>query len=316
MQALSRGSSPIGTVTLPMDTLDRSPSDRKAADKAWADRTWPSADGLTLHFRDYPGAADAVPVVILHGLTRNARDAAPLAEKLAGGRRVLVPEMRGRGMSDYASDSATYNPVQYVADLKGLLDQEGIDRFVAIGTSLGGLMTMLLALEQPDRIAAAALVDVGPEIDPEGIAKIREYVGQGGSFPTWMHAARALQEVHGAVHPDFALEDWLAMAKRVMVLGSGGRIAYDYDMGIAAPFNSDAAPPATDLWPAFEALAGRPLLLLRGETSAILSRATADEMQRRVPALDVVTVPRTGHAPTLAEPESLAAIDRLLAQVA
>ena len=193
-----------------MDTLDRSTSERKAAEKAWADRTWPSADGLTLHFRDYPGAADAVPVVILHGLTRNARDAAPLAEKLAGERRVLVPEMRGRGMSDYAPDSASYNPVQYVADLKALLDQEGIVRFVAIGTSLGGLMTMLLALEQPQRIVAAALVDVGPEIDPEGIAKIREYVGQGGSFPTWIHAAHALQEVHGAVHPDFALEDWLA----------------------------------------------------------------------------------------------------------
>lgn len=300
----------------PMDNLDRPPSERKPVDKPWVDRTWLSGDGLSLHFRDYAGAPNALPVIILHGLTRNARDGAGLAERLSGQRRVLVPEMRGRGGSDYAADSATYNPVQYVADLKALLAQEGIDRFVAIGTSLGGLMTMLLALEQPQRVAAAALVDVGPEIDPEGIARIRDYVGQGGSFPTWIHAARALQEVHGEAHPDFALEDWLAMAKRVMVLGSGGRIAYDYDMGIAEPFNSDAAPPATDLWPGFEALTGRPLLLLRGETSTILSRATADEMKRRVPALEVVTVPRTGHAPTLAEPESLAAIDRLLAQVA
>ena len=160
------------------------------------------------------------------------------------------------------------------------------------------------------------LVDVGPAIDEAGIAAIRDYVGQGGSFPTWMHAARALQEVHGASHPDFALTDWLAMAKRVMVLGANGRVVYDYDMGIAEPFNTVAAPPAADLWPGFEALAGRPLLLLRGATSAILARATADEMKRRVPALEVVTVPRTGHAPTLAEPESRAAIDRLLAQVA
>ncbi len=299
-----------------MDSLDRSSLDRKPLEKAWTDRYWQSLDGLTLHFRDYPGRDDRPPVIALHGLTRNARDAAALAERLAGEWRVVVPEMRGRGMSDYAGESATYNPIQYVTDLKALLAQEGIERFVSIGTSLGGLMTMLLALEDPARIAAAALVDVGPVLDEAGIAQIREYVGQGGSFPTWIHAARALQEVHGAVHPDFALSDWLAMAKRVMALGANGRIAYDYDMGIAAPFSAAAAPAAVDMWPAFEALAGRPLLLLRGENSAILSQETADEMKRRIPALEVVAVPRTGHAPTLAEDGSLAAIDALLAQVA
>jgi pimeloyl-ACP methyl ester carboxylesterase len=298
-----------------MDNLDRAPADRNTNVKPWTDRYWQSGDGLTLHFRDYPGPADAVPVIVLHGLTRNAREAAATAERLAGERRVLAPDMRGRGMSDYASDSSTYTPLHYVADLKGLLDQEGIERFVAIGTSLGGLMTMLLALDQPERIAGAALVDVGPEIDADGIAHIREYVGQGGSFPTWIHAARALQEIHGAVHPQFTLDDWLAMAKRLMVLGANGRVAYDYDMRIAEPFNTAAAPPAADLWPAFEALRGRPLVLLRGETSAILSADTAREMTRRVPELEVVTVPGTGHAPTLSEPESIAAIDTLLAKV-
>jgi pimeloyl-ACP methyl ester carboxylesterase len=298
-----------------MDNLDRASADRNTNAKPWADRYWQSADGLTLHFRDYPGPVGHTPVIVLHGLTRNAREAAATAERLAGERRVLAPDMRGRGMSDYASDSATYNPLHYVADLKALLEQERIERFVAIGTSLGGLMTMLLALEQPERIAAAALVDVGPEIDEEGISRIREYVGQGGSFPTWMHAARALQDIHGAVHPQFALDDWLAMAKRLMVLGANGRVAYDYDMRIAEPFNTEAAPPAADLWPAFEALRGRPLLLLRGETSAILSAETAREMKRRAPELEVVTVPGTGHAPTLSEPDSIAAIDALLAQV-
>jgi pimeloyl-ACP methyl ester carboxylesterase len=298
-----------------MDNLDRTSAERNTNAKPWTDRYWQSADGLTLHFRDYPGPADRTPVIVLHGLTRNAREAAATAERLAGERRVLAPDMRGRGMSDYASDSATYNPLHYVADLKTLLAQENIERFVAIGTSLGGLMTMLLAFEQPDRIAGAALVDVGPEIDAEGIARIRDYVGQGGSFPTWIHAARALQDIHGAVHPQFALDDWLAMAKRLMVLGANGRVAYDYDMRIAEPFNTEATPPAADLWPAFEALRGRPLLLLRGETSAILSAETAREMKRRVPELEVVTVPGTGHAPTLSEPESIAAIDALLAQV-
>lgn len=298
-----------------MDTLDRASADRNANAKPWTDRYWQSGDGLRLHFRDYPGRDDRTPVVVLHGLTRNSREAAATAERLAGERRVLAPDMRGRGMSDYASDSATYTPMHYVADLKALLEQEGIERFVAVGTSLGGLMAMLLAFEQPERIAAAALVDVGPEIDAEGIARIREYVGQGGSFPTWIHAARALQDIHGAVHPQFALDDWLAMAKRLMVLGANGRVAYDYDMRIAEPFNTVAAPPAADLWPAFEALRGRPLLLLRGETSAILSADTAREMKRRAPELEVVTVAGTGHAPTLSEPESIAAIDALLAKV-
>jgi pimeloyl-ACP methyl ester carboxylesterase len=292
------------------------PARRSSGERAWTDRTWQSADGLALHFRDYAGRGDRPPVIVLHGLTRNARDGAALAARLAGDRRVLVPEMRGRGESAYARDPASYNPIQYVEDLIALLDAEGIARFVSIGTSLGGLMTMLLALSQPERIAAAALVDVGPEIEPEGIAAIREYVGQGGSFPTWIHAARALAEVHRAAHPDFALEDWLAMAKRTMLLGANGRIAYDYDMGIAQPFAAPGGAVPPDLWSAFEALGGRPLLLVRGELSRILSADTAREMQCRVPALEVVEVPRTGHAPTLDDASSLAAIDRLLAQVA
>jgi pimeloyl-ACP methyl ester carboxylesterase len=289
---------------------------RPAPARAWTERSWQSDDGLTLCFRDYPGPTDRPPVIPLHGLTRNGRDSVDLAEHLAGSWRVIVPEMRGRGRSAYATDTASYTPLQYVADLKRLLDQENIARFVAIGTSLGGLMTMLLALDQPDRIAAAVLVDVGPQIEPEGLARIREYVGQGGSFPTWMHAARTLQELHRSAHPDYGLEDWLAMAKRLMALGANGRIAYDYDMGIAEPFQTAEGAVPVDMWPAFEALAGRPLLLVRGELSTILSEATAQEMRRRVPELEVVTVPRTGHAPTLSEPEALAAVERLLARVA
>lgn len=283
--------------------------------RAWSDRSWSSADGLTLRFRDYPGRNVRPPIVALHGLTRNARDASSLAERLSGDWRVIVPEMRGRGMSDYAKDPRTYNPLQYVEDLKRMLDQEAIDRFIAIGTSLGGLITMLLALEQPERIAGAVLVDVGPEIDPHGIARIREYVGQGGSYPTWIHAARALEEIHAGAHPDYSLEDWLAMAKRLMILGANGRIAYDYDMGIAEPFQSTEGVAPTDLWPAFEALRGRPLTIVRGELSTILSEATSNEMLRRLPEAELVTVPRTGHAPTLAEPEAMAGIERLLAKI-
>lgn len=285
-------------------------------DRPWADRYWETADGLRLHYRDYAGDAGKNPVLCMHGLTRNARDFAELAERIAPSRRVIVPEMRGRGMSDYARDSATYNPAQYAADVERLLAEQRIDRFIAVGTSLGGLMTMLMAAAKPGRIAGAVLNDVGPVIEEGGLEAIRGYVGQGRSFQTWMHAARALKEAHGDSHPTFQTEDWLAMAKRVMVLGQGGRISFDYDMAIAEPFNAapgNAAPP--DLWLAFEALADVPMVLVRGALSNILSASTVAQMQVRNRKLTPVCVPDTGHAPLLTEPEVSAAIDTLLAQV-
>lgn len=286
----------------------------------WVDRYWESPDGLTLHFRDYPadsgpGHAARPPLLCMHGLTRNARDFAPLAQHLAGEWRLIVPEMRGRGMSEYAKDYMTYNPLTYVADVETLLAQEGIERFVAVGTSLGGLMTMLLAAKDATRLAGVILNDIGPDINPAGIERIRQYVGQGRSYPSWMHAARALQEVHGAAYPAFGIEQWLDMAKRGMVLQPNGRIGLDYDMNIAEPFQQDdgAAPP--DLWPAFDALRDAPLLVLRGGLSDVLTPATLAEMQRRHPDAEVVTVPDVGHAPMLDEPASRAAIARLLAKV-
>ena len=109
----------------------------------YTDQYWMSPDGLKLHYRDYAGRDDRPVVLCLHGLTRNARDFADLAEHLSGDWRVIVPEMRGRGMSEYAKDSSSYSPITYVADVEALLAELGITRFVSIGTSMGGLMTML-----------------------------------------------------------------------------------------------------------------------------------------------------------------------------
>ena len=292
-------------------------------DKPFSHHHWQSADGLSLHFRDYPGGDGASsdgrpPVICLHGLTRNARDFEALAPHIAAqGWRVLVPEMRGRGRSAYAPDPSTYVVPTYVADLLALLGQEGIERFVSIGTSMGGLITMGLAAISPERIAAVVLNDVGPVVEPAGLERIKAYVGQGRSFPTWMHAARALAELHGETYPGYALEDWLAMAKRTMVLVSNGRIAFDYDMKIAEPiFASDQAAVPPDLWPMLRALAGRPALLVRGAHSPILSAATLDDMAAALPGARSVTVPATGHAPTLDEPEVRVAIDAMLREVA
>ena len=288
-------------------------------DSEFSEASWQSPDGLELYFRDYAamgGGSDSgkVPVVCLHGLTRNSRDFEGLAPHIASlGHRVIVPDMRGRGQSAYADDSASYAVPTYIADVMALFAQEGIERFVSVGTSMGGLMTMLIAQFAPDKLAGAVINDIGPVVDPHGIDKIKTYLGKGGSFPTWMHAARNLEEVHGESHPSFDTNDWIAMAKRSMTLCSNGRIAFDYDMKIADPFNGadeNAVPP--DLWPGFEALATKPLLLVRGGLSTILSADTLAEMQRRAPDADTVVVRDAGHAPTLDEPDVRSAIEALL----
>ena len=282
----------------------------------FTDGYWTSRDGLQLHYRDYAGRADRPPVLCLPGLTRNARDFEELAERLAGEWRVICVELRGRGDSAYAKDSATYNPLQYLEDLGELFAQAGLEQVIAVGTSLGGLLTMLLAATTPERLAGALLNDIGPEVDPTGIERIRGYVGQARNFPTWMHAARALAESQGPTFPEATITDWLAMAKRCMVVGSNGRIHFDYDMKIAEPFAQADGASNVDMWPAFKALAGRPVTLLRGALSDVLSPAVFKKMAKTLPEAHAVTVPGVGHAPTLAEPAALAAIDQLLARLA
>ena len=281
------------------------------------EKRWTSADGLSLYYRDYAGPEgyDGPPVICLHGLTRNSRDFEDLAEHLAQTRRVLVPEMRGRGNSDYAPESATYTPIQYVQDIELLLAQEGVERFISVGTSMGGLLTIMLAAAKPGRVAAFVINDIGPEVNPEGVKRIGGYVGQGKSYPTWVHAARSLAEVHSASFPDYELDDWLKTAKQGLVVSQNGRISHDYDMAISEPFKQPGNAAPADLWPAFDALKGVPMLLVVGELSDLITPATIAKMHERNPAMSTITVPRVGHAPTLDEPPVREAIDALLAKV-
>lgn len=277
---------------------------------------WTSADGIRLHARDYAGRADRPPIVCLPGLTRNARDFAAVAERLAGEWRVIAVDLRGRGESGHAKDAMRYVPATYVDDVLALLGELAVDRYVAFGTSLGGLVTMLLAGRPGPRVAAALLNDVGPVVEPAGLSRIRSYVGRSATYPTWMHAARATAEANAEVYPHFDIEDWLAMAKRIHRLNSSGRVVLDYDMKIAEPFkgsNDEAA--SADPWPVVESLKDRPVLIVRGERSDMLSAATAQRMQQELPQADLVTVAATGHAPLLTEANVVAAIDRLLARV-
>jgi pimeloyl-ACP methyl ester carboxylesterase len=286
---------------------------------AYEDRYWVSEDGLKLHYRDYPGRGandeGRPPILCFPGLTRNARDFADLAKRLSPDWRVIAIDFRGRGRSEYARDPMSYTPLTYVGDVEALLADLAITSWIAFGTSLGGIVTMLLAATTHTRLAGVLLNDVGPEIEPAGLGRIRTYVGKSQTWPTWMHAARAVAEANDHVYPDYAIEDWLAMAKRLYRLNSSGRIVLDYDMKIAEPFRVPGNEAGGDMWQAFDRLKTIPTLIVRGARSDVLGAATADRMLMALDNADLVTVPDVGHTPTLDEPDAVVAIDRLLKRV-
>jgi pimeloyl-ACP methyl ester carboxylesterase len=283
---------------------------------AYENRYWWSRDGLRLHAREYAGDETKPPILCMPGLTRNARDFDAVAARLAGRWRVIAIDFRGRGESAYAKDPMSYVPLTYVQDVEALLAEFGIGRFVAFGTSLGGIVTMLLAGLEGGRIAGALLNDIGPDIERAGLARIRSYVGRGSVFPTWMHAARAVSESQGDVYTDWEIEDWLAMAKRLYRLNSAGRIVLDYDLKIAEPFRVAGGEAGPDMWSALAALRDVPTLIVRGGRSDLLSASVADRMAAALDRAELVTVPGVGHAPTLSEDVLHEPIERLLARAA
>ena len=276
---------------------------------------WWSVDGVRLHARDYPGDPSRTPLVCLPGLTRNARDFHDFAQAQAATRRVIAVSFRGRGESGYAKDPMSYVPLTYVQDLEVLLQEQRIARFVSVGTSLGGIVTVLLAAADRGRIAGAVLNDVGPEIEAAGLQRIRGYVGRGSSCPTWLHAARTVQEANRDVYPHWELKQWLAMAKRLYRVTGAGRVVLDYDLRLAEPFRVPGAEAGPDMWGALESLREVPVLVVRGERSDVLAQATAERMVERLGSAELVSVPGVGHAPTLAEPEVAEAMARLLVKV-
>lgn len=281
----------------------------------FTDGYWES-DGLRLHYRDYAGGSGGRPAILcLPGLTRNVRDFAGLAERLAPEWRVIAIDFRGRGESAYSKDPASYIPPVYAQDVQALVGELRLSAFVCIGTSLGGLVTMLMAAAEQGRIKGVVFNDVGPEVEAAGIARIRSYVGRSGNWPTWLHAARSLSANQRHVYPDYRIEDWLQMAKRLYRLSGNGRIVIDYDPRISEPMRAAVDQPPVDLWPLIEPLKPVPVLILRGERSDVLSPATIARMTAALPRAEAVMVPNVGHAPTLDEPEARAAIDRLLAKV-
>lgn len=278
----------------------------------YIDGYWWSGDGIRLHYRDYPGPKSKAPVICLPGLTRNARDFEPVAQMLGGKRRMLALEFRGRGESGYAKDPMSYVPLSYVQDVDVLLRELDLKNFILLGTSLGGIVSMLLAGAWKERLSGLILNDIGPEIGQSGAERIRSYIGQGRSFETWMHAARAMAEAQGDIYPAYGLEEWLRFAKRACKLGANGRITFDYDMKIAEPFRLPGGEAGVDLWPAYAALADVPLLVMRGEKSDILEKTVGTKMIKKSEKAALATVKGVGHAPSLDEPDAQEAILQFL----
>lgn len=285
------------------------------------ERVIATIDGLALYARDYAPLepANGLPVICLHGLTRNSRDFEIVAPRIAAlGRRVVCPDMRGRGKSANDPDPAHYVPAVYAQDVIAVMDKLSIPKAVFIGTSMGGIITMVLATIAPDRVGASVLNDVGPKIAVQGLARIASYVGRTQPVASWREAAEAVRSIVGSAYPERLDDDafWLAFARRTFHEREDGLIETDYDPHIAlafADFNEEAPPP--DLTPFFPALAQKPMLSVRGAISDLFGADVVDAMRAVKPDLETVTVENVGHAPMLDEPETWDALLNFLAKV-
>jgi pimeloyl-ACP methyl ester carboxylesterase len=285
----------------------------------FAEREWTSRDGLTLYARDYAGGSGGcrLPVICLHGLTRNSKDFEAVAPRIASsGRRVLVPDVRGRGRSDWDPKPNNYRHKVYARDMLAFMDLLGLSRAVFVGTSMGGLITMAVAALRSRAVAAAILNDVGPEVGREGIDRILSYAGKPARIENWDDAAEYVRRTNAVAFPDYSQADWAAFARRTF-RERDGKPLLDYDPAIAAPMA--AGPVKTSSLLAtllFRRLArNRPTLLVRGELSDLTTESIARRMKRSAPAMRVAVVPGVGHAPALTEPEAVEAIDEFLRAV-
>jgi pimeloyl-ACP methyl ester carboxylesterase len=262
-----------------------------------------SQDGLRLHVREYgTRSAPGLPVVCLPGLARSAADFDELAPALAAGppgRHVIVIDSRGRGQSEHDTDHTNYNCMTELGDIVGILFELGVGPAVFIGSSRGGILTMLLGAAHPVSIAAVVLHDVGPVHESKGMARIKSYLGKLPHPRTYEEGAEMLRQFMGAQFPKLTWAQWLGAAQRTWHLKEGGLMPA-YDLGIArALAGVDIGRAMPPLWHEFDALAGVPMLVIRGANSDLLSAETVAAMRARRKHMDTIEVADQGHAPLL-----------------
>jgi pimeloyl-ACP methyl ester carboxylesterase len=262
-------------------------------------------DGLRLHVREYGSKSDpGLPVVCLPGLTRTAADFEVLAPPLASGsglkRRVVAIDSRGRGLSEFDRNPTNYNVATELSDLRSILTALSIGPAVYIGSSRGGILTMLMGATNPAAIAGAVLHDIGPVIDPVGLVRIKGYVGKLPEPRSFDDGAEILQRLFGEQFPKLTIQEWLIAARRAW-RQDAGTMTPTYDVRIAETLaDVDVSKPLPPLWKQFDALAGKPILVIRGGNSDILSAQTVAAMAERHPGLQIIEVPDQGHVPALA----------------
>ncbi len=276
-----------------------------------------SEEGLSLYAKSYGDPAAALTVLCMHGLTRNHKDFEPMIEAIDGPYRFIAVDVRGRGQSQADPNPENYRPDVYAKDMLALLQAAGVEQVALIGTSMGGLMAMLMMQVMPDRILGTVLNDVGPVVDPAGLARISAQVATAAPVASWTAAAEAVAAAQARVFPDFSEPDWMAFAKRTYKELPDGSVMADFDPAISTTLSTETPGLLTRLamWRLFKRLKPRPLLVVRGERSDILSTKTARRMCARHKSANLVTVPGVGHAPLLNEPEALAGIDQFLMQI-
>ena len=270
-------------------------------------------DGLTLYARDYPGPDDrAGCVLLMHGLTRNSRDFDVLADRLSVHFRVLVPEQRGRGRSEWDSQPDRYGIPTYVNDMFELLEAVGEDHVAAVGTSMGGLMAMVMNAMRPGVFTHVVLNDIGPELSKEGLDRISGYVGQGGIISTWEEAVAYNRAINAVAFPSLSDQQWGEFTRQLFGERNGGPFL-DYDPAISQAVRSDegsALPP--DLWSVYAQLESQPLMLIRGAISDLLDTDIKDRMIHSVPDLLYLEVADVGHAPMLIDDAVTEALENFL----
>lgn len=274
------------------------------------ERVFRASDGLGLVADVFGAASNRTPVVCVPGLTRNARDFTELASRLAANRLVVAVDLRGRGRSDRDPTARSYALGVYADDMVQLVDALEVERAVWIGTSLGGLVSMHVGFLAPNRVAGIVLNDIGPELAPEGLARIQSYAGKQGDVTSWLEAVAQVRSVSEMQTPGLSHEEWLDEAHQRYREMPNGRIVPDYDPAIV-----NGPPSELEPWWVFDRLADIPLLLLRGELSDLLDADTVRTMEAVHPGLRAVVVPERGHAPLLNEPAAIEAVDAFLDEV-
>ncbi len=283
-----------------------------AQDSVFREIRFSARDGLRLYARHYPARAyNALrPVLCLAGLTRNSKDFHDVASALSSHpqvpRDVFTLDMRGRGQSENDGDWKNYTVPNEAHDVIDFMTMMELADAGFIGTSRGGLITMILAAIQPTRIGAVVLNDIGPVIDTDGLARIAGYVGRMPNPKSWADAGRMVRDL---TRRDFPLltEAGAEAFARQLFNEKNGRPAAGYDSKLARSL-SVLDGPMPQLWPQFEALKRAPLLVIRGENSDLLSAKTLEEMHKRHPMMASYIAKNEGHAPLLWDTPAIDAI--------